>query len=261
VKSLLDKIILVTKGKDEAEKSLDLLNHEGAEIIYFPTIKIRPIIESSAIRNFILKFDEYEYIVFTSLNAVEVFIEIANECKLILSGKKIAVVGKATADKCLEHNIIVNLIPDEFSAKGLIDKFSKINLTGKNILIPGSSLSRDELSRELEELGAVVNFVPIYDVIPNDRTQLETEIEKINLWKPNIFIFTSPSSFENFCVIMNTDKAENFWDRTIICAIGTTTEKAIREKDLVVHIVPETFSLAGVAEAIIKYFQISATIA
>jgi uroporphyrinogen-III synthase len=261
MKSLLDKKILVTKEKAEAEKSLDLLIHEGAEIIYFPTIKIIPIGESESIKNFVSKFDTYDFIILTSANAVEVFVGIARENDLCLNKKKIAVAGKATAARCLEHNIIFNLVPDEFSAKGLIKKFSQINIAGRKILIPGSSLSHNELGQGLKELGADVTTVHIYDVVQNINDDLAAEIEQINLSKPDIFIFTSPSSFENFCSIMNIDNTTSFFDRSIICVIGTTTEKTIRQKDLAVHIVPNTFSLTGVAEAIIKYFRITATIA
>jgi uroporphyrinogen-III synthase len=60
---------------------------------------------------------------------------------------------------------------------------------------------------------------------------------------------------------MSVTDSDKYFGTSTICAIGTTTENAIREKGLAVHIVPETFSLQGISEAIIKYFQITANIA
>jgi uroporphyrinogen-III synthase len=261
MKTLADKIILVTKAKSDAEKSFEILQQEGAEIIYFPTIKIRPIWDSSAINEFIKEFSSYDYVILTSANAMEIFSQIATSNKLNFSRKKIAAVGKATADKCVEYNLVADLVPDEFSAKGLLNKFSHANIFGKKILIPGSSLSGDKLTKGLQELGAVVNFIPVYDADQNDKDSLADELEKINLRKPDVFVFTSPSSFINFCGINNISEPQDYFGGSTVCAIGTTTEKAIRDKSIVVNIVPETFSLVGVAEAIIKYFHITANIA
>ena len=109
----------------------------------------------------------------------------------------------------------------------------------------------------LSELGAQVFSVPIYDVVKNELSNLKTEHQKIQRKHPGIFIFTSPSSFSNFLKLMNVSDADKFFGKSVICAIGTTTEKAIDNYGLNVHIVPKTFSLSGVAEAILKYFQLT----
>lgn len=261
MRELLDKTILVTKAKDDTEQPLSLLTQARAKIIYFPTIKILPSIDSEGVMNAASSFDKFDYVVFTSTNAVEVFHEIIKKYNLDLSTKKVAAVGQSTEKKCKELNITVDFVPEEFSARGLIKKFSEIEIGGKHVLIPGSALSSDELSIGLTELGAAVNKVSTYDVVENSKEDLDDELEQINLHKPDIFIFTSPSSFDNFCRIISIGNPVDYFERSVICAIGSTTESAIRQKDLTVNIVPAVFSLNGVAEAIIKYFHITANIA
>ncbi len=261
MKELLNKTILVTKAEDEAERSLSLLSQAGAEIIYFPTIKIVPNIDSPEVKDIAYSFNKFDYIVFTSTNAIEVFQQIIKKFNLDLSTKKVAAVGKSTEKKCKELNVNVDLMPDEFSARGLIKIFSEIEIDEKQILIPGSVLSSDELSNGLTELGAVVKKVSTYDVKEYSKEYLAGKLEQINFQKPDVFIFTSPSSFDNFCKIININSITNYFERSVICTIGTTTENAIRQRGLTVNIVPEVFSLNGVSEAIIKYFHITAKIA
>lgn len=261
MKLLQGKTLLITKSKAEAEKSFHLLEENGAEIVYFPTIKVVPLSNSPELNEALNMYGRFDYLVFTSTNAVEVFSEIVKKRRLDLSKMKIAVVGKSTAEECENVGIHVDIIPEEFSAEGLLYKFAEFDITNKNIIIPGSSLTRGELNMGLSELGAQVFSVPIYDVVINDLNNLKTEHHKIQRKHPGVFIFTSPSSFGNFLKLMNISDADKFFGKSIICAIGTTTEKAIRDRGLVVHIVPSVFSLHGIVDSILTYFQTTVNIA
>lgn len=261
MKFLSDKTLLITKAKAEAEKVFGELSGDGMDIIYFPTIKIVPKTDSQDLAGALVMFDEFDYLIFTSPNAVEIFYNIALSRQLEFSKVKVAATGNSTAEKCRQYEINVDVVPGEFSAKGIINRFSSIDLTDKKIFIPGSSLSRDELANVLSGLGAQVITAPIYDTVLNDRDILFNEMEKLNHKKPGIFAFTSPSSFDNFLTIMDVKDHINYFSGSTICAIGLTTEEAIRLKGLTVHIVPQIFSLTGIAEAIKRYFLITANMA
>lgn len=261
MKSLQNKKILITKSLAESVNSLRLLKDLGAEIIFFPTIKIKPIYSSLDISDLISNPHQYEYIIFTSVNAVQVFSEMISEYKIDLSKTKIAVVGRTTAEVCRNYGFYIHLIPEEFNAKGLIKKFSEIGVNNKKILIPGSALSRDELKIGLTELGAEVIPLPIYDVVMNDLTELGNEYQSIITKKPDVFIFTSPSSFENYLKLLNIDNPEEYFTNTIICVIGPTTEFEIRSYGITVNVVPRVYTLEGICEAIVEFFKSTETIA
>ncbi|KAF0152431.1 MAG: Uroporphyrinogen-III synthase HemD [Ignavibacteria bacterium] len=255
------KVILVTKSKTYAEKHFCSLLAAGFEIVYFPTIQIKPQLDSEELRRGLENFNEFDWIIFTSTNAVEVFYEIAVRKNIKLKKIKIACVGSETAERCRQKNIRVNLVPYEFSAAGLVKEFAKVNLIDKKVFIPCSGLSRSELKLELAELGADVTSVPIYDAVVNDEINLISEIEIINKKKPDVFVFTSPSSFNNYLVLMNIESPAKYFEHNVVCSIGSTTEAAITANNVYVSIVPESFSLSGVKEAIKKYFSIEKNIA
>lgn len=253
--------VLVTKSEPEAKNSLIKLIKEGAELIFFPTIKIKPIYNPDDLTELINEPHQFDYIIFTSANAVEVFSKIVNEYKLDLSRTKIAVVGKATAEECRNYGFYIHLIPEEYSAKGLIKKFSETGINNKKILIPGSALSREDLRIGLTELGAEVVFIPIYDVVMNDIDELKYEYERIVAKKPDVFIFTSPSSFENYLKLLNIENAQTYFEKITMCAIGPTTEFEIKSCGVNVNVVPKVYSLEGVADALLEYFNLSKNLA
>lgn len=258
---MFNKTILVTKGKADAGKHFESLMNEGARIIYFPTIKIQHVLESLELTQSLDQFDKYDWTVFTSSNAVESFVAIARNRNLDLSRVKIAVVGSETAERCKEINLEVSLVPAEFSAAGLLKEFSKMNLLCKKIFIPCSSLSRRDLNIGLSELGAEVTSVPTYEVLENDLNSLSKELEQIQNKRPDIFVFTSPSSFRNYLSLLKVEDAESYFDNAVVCSIGKTTEAAINAYGINVNIVPEIFSLRGVEVAIKKYFNVTQNIA
>ena len=69
-KPLFGKRILVTRARAQASDFADLLEANGAEVIQFPTIKIHPI-EGVDIPS----PNAYDWVIFTSVNAVEIFYE------------------------------------------------------------------------------------------------------------------------------------------------------------------------------------------
>lgn len=258
---MFNKTILVTKGKANAGKYFESLMNEGAMLIYFPTIKIQHISDSIELNQSLEQFEKYDWIVFTSSNTVESFFAIAEQRNLDLTRIKVAAVGSETAECCTEHNLEVSLVPAEFSAAGLLKEFSKMNLLDKKIFIPCSSLSRKDLSVGLSELGAKVTSVPTYEVLENDLYSLSKEVEQIQSKRPDIFVFTSPSSFKNYLSLLKVEDACSYFNNAVVCSIGKTTEAAINAYGINVNIVPELFSLRGVEEAIKKYYSVIQNIA
>jgi len=255
VKSIKNTTILITKQKKSAEKYFFKLINEGAKIIFFPTIKVVPKNESPELTFAINHFSLYDYIIFSSSNAVKVFKEIIKNRSLDLTKIKIAAIGEKTSEECYSNGFKVDIIPEEYSSKGLIKTFSKHDLVGEKIFIPCSSLTNEDLKLGLTALGAGVDLVHVYDVHPNDLSELANEYEEITRTPPDLYVFTSPSSFNYFIGLMQIDDISDYFYKKIICAIGSTTEKAIISYGLNVQIVPNTFSLSGISESIIEYFN------
>lgn len=258
---LKNKKILITKSAEDCGAVFNNLISMGAEIIYFPTIKIVPTFNSLDLSGLISNSDHFDYIIFTSSNSVDVFSKLIDVYKPDLTRTKVAAVGETTAEACRSHGVYIHIIPEEYSSRGLLKRFSEIDLTDKRILIPGSSISNDELKNGLSSLGAAVVKLNIYDTVTNNNDDLHSEINFITTNKPDLFAFTSPSSYKGFIKILQLEDYQNYFEGKIICAIGTTTEEAIRKSGVIVNIVPNIFSLRGISEAISTYFSKSHNIA
>lgn len=258
MKALKDSIILVTKKSDEVKSSFEHLEKLCRKIIFLPTIKIVPTLNSNddqLIRN---RINEYDYLIFTSANAVKVFLDYYKNI-IDFDKVKVVAIGKSTAKKCKDYGINVEIIPDTFSANGLLNIFKEENIHEKNILIPGSAISRNELRDELQRFGANVDFIPIYDVQINH--DYKKELDEIKNNQPDIFAFTSPSSFHNFLKLMNIAEPSDYFFQKTICAIGNTTEEAITKYGLNVNVVPQNFSIEHLVDALIKFYELQKNIA
>src|SRR5512142_922492 len=66
------KRILITRPRAQAGDFAEKLSAAGFEPIFFPVIEIRPIENNVALERALSKLECYEWIVFTSVNAVDV---------------------------------------------------------------------------------------------------------------------------------------------------------------------------------------------
>ena len=122
-------------------------------------------------------------------------------------------------------------------------------------MYPRSSIGRKEIITQLELLGTEITTIDIYRTIaPSD---LELEEARLLLIKAvvDIFIFTSPSTFENFLILQNIEDPGNYFSKKIVAAIGPTTQKAIEKKNVKVSIIPQVHSIDGLVTAITDYFS------
>ena len=255
--SLKNKKIVVTKGGEQTGQSLSLLEKAGAEILYFPVLKIITLYNNPLMDVCLAKFSDYDYLIFTSVNSVESFEAYCQSVNFEPNyyNISVAVVGQKTKSKCGEAGIPVSITPKEYSAKGLLEAFSKYDIKGKKILIPCSAIARDELKTGLEKAGAVIDPVPVYDVVVPDKQDVKDEIDLINKNNYDVFIFTSPSALNNFISLLDISSETDFFKKKIIAAIGTTTAEALRNKNLAVNIIPDEFTLEGVSQKLIDYFN------
>lgn len=253
---LKGEFILLTRGFDQSPLEIKTLQDEGAEVLAFPTIKVGSIDDYTLFDSQIKKFKKFDYLIFTSANAVTKFNEriVEKNIELDFSTVRVVAVGEKTYDACNEYSIPTDIIPNEFSSHGIIDELSNYVLEEKNILIPGSSIMRTELKDGLEKLGASVTLVPIYNIETPSYEDVKEQLEILQNKKPTIFIFTSPSTFKSFVKILNLENPKKYFDGSLIAVIGNTTKGEIEKHGIEVDIVPEVYTVKGVVDEVIKYF-------
>lgn len=251
---LAGKKIVITRPRLQSKNFSQKLINLGAEIINFPTIEIIPT-GNSALDSALEKLDNYDWIIFTSVNGLEIFFKRFSEKKLNLKdfhSLKFAVIGSKTSETLNNYNIKADLIPDEFVGESLVSKFAEIDIMGKRFLIPGAALSREILPEKLVEYGAIVDNIAIYETVLPDSAGVEFIINRLFNENIDYITFTSSSTVNNFFEILQNYPLEKLVSQTKVVCIGPVTAKTVTEKLNIQPIIAEIYTVDGIIETIIN---------
>ena len=244
---LFGKRIVVTRTRSQSSKLSKILTSLGAKAIEFPTIEIQKPEGASPLRNSLSNIEKYNWIIFTSQNAINIFFE-----ELFKSGKdsralrdaKIAVIGRASGDELKQYGLVPDIIPEKFVAESLLEEFEKQNLSNQKILIPCSADARMTLKDGLTKMGADVDRIDIYSAAKPSYD--ETRLKSVK--DADLITFTSSSTAANFFSICpKTDAA--------IASIGPVTTDTIIKHGFKPAITAEEYTIEGLVEAIVKFYS------
>src|SRR6185436_16177253 len=115
--ALTGKTIVITRAASQSAELRNRLEDLGARVIECPTIQIVPPKSWKPVDDAIRRLRSYQWLLFTSANAVEQFMDRMGERRPSIP---IAVVGSATAAKLGEWGLEAALVPKEFRAEGLL---------------------------------------------------------------------------------------------------------------------------------------------
>lgn len=254
---LKGKTIVVTRTVEQSQESAAALTSLGAKVIIVPTLEIVPPSDWNKFDSVVAHPERIDFIIFTSVHSVQMF---SKRCKEIgasinYNRTKVVAVGNKTSSCCHKNNINVNIVPEKFSAEGVIETLSKYNLKNKVVFIPRSAVGRDELPLELKELGAIIKSVAVYNVSIPSGENIKQNLRRLDLSEIDLFVFTSPSTFENFLQIANIKNPFQYFSRYDVAAIGPTTKDAIESKKVKVKILPDEYTINGLIKKIIEFYS------
>ncbi|PIP77593.1 MAG: hypothetical protein COW85_08190, partial [Ignavibacteria bacterium CG22_combo_CG10-13_8_21_14_all_37_15] len=246
---------VLTRAEEQSQETFNFFKKKEANLISFPALEIVPI-DASAKLQTILEEKKIDYLVFQSANAIKYFLQLVKEKNFHIDYEniKVACVGKKTAAVCAENQIKVDLVPEDFSALGLLKLFAIEPLENKVVLLPRSAIGRDEFREGLKRFGATVKTVAVYDILMPAKESVAEEIEKIRTSKIDWYLFTSPSTYQNFLALMEITKPREFFGKSKIAAIGPTTKDAIERTRVRVDVVPKKFAVTHAVASIENYY-------
>lgn len=254
---LKNKTIVLTRTVEQSKESASALTRFGANVIVFPTLEIVPPFSWDDFDTVVSTPNKIDFIIFTSAHSAQMFNRRCEELNIDFDfkNKKIVAIGNKTASVCNRLNIPVNIIPEKFSADGVIEVLAKLDLKDQMIFIPRSAIGREELPRGLKDQGAIIKSVPVYNVSIPTKEHINNNLEKLNGSNPDLFIFTSPSTFENLLQILNIVNPAEYFREYDVAAIGPTTKTAIENRRVKVNIMPDEYTITGLIEKIIKHYN------
>ena len=256
-KPLFGKKILVTRPEEQAQGLGRMLSDLGARVHLFPTIKILPPKNWGEIDEAITGLSRYDWVLFTSVNGVKFFFERLRSAKKDarhLSGIQIGVIGPVTGDALHEAGLIPDLLPEKYSAEGIVEVLEKLPITGKRFLLPRPAVASDFLPKKITSLGATVDVVEAYQtVVPEyDDDRLGVFVQEGPV---DMITFTSPSTVDNLLYLLKGKPAEEGISGAKIACIGPITAQRAAEKGLEVTLVPDTYTIEGLLGAVVKFYK------
>ena len=243
---LTGKTVLTTRAASQSGELRSKLERLGARVIECPTIEIAPVDDWSSVDAALQQAARYNWLLFTSANAIEYFMKRVQAIGAKCSIPTIAI-GSATARRAREWGIEPEIVPKDFRAEGLLAALPE-NLYGTHILFPRAETARDLLPRELRRRGARVDIVVVYRTIrPAPGSVSIAEI--VASEKIDCIVFTSPSTIR-YLAESGGEPVLKLLSRVPVAVIGPVTRDAVHEFGLETPIMPEQATIDDLVAAI-----------
>lgn len=224
-KPLFGLNICVTRSREQASNLKKRLRELGSEVTEINSIKIEPTKENlNEVKD---KLSDYDHIILSSVNGVNIFFDYIMENKIDLRTikAKFSVVGKATRKALEKRGIQAFVMGREFVGEGLFKALEPNLKSEEKVLIPCSSGSREYLKDEIEKLGLSVDRVHTYNTVCGE-VKNKRAFEEVDF-----ILYTSPSTVNNMISLFGVDEIKGKYN----IAIGPQTFKALKENSIEAH--------------------------
>lgn len=249
--------IVVTRARAQASGLVESIRMAGGEAIEFPSIKIVRSADLSLLHEALSKLAQYGWIVFTSVNGVDIFFEEMSSQGIDireLRGIKICAIGPATASRLAERGLIVDLIPEEYRAEGILAALKDSLKPGEHILLPRAEGAREILPAGLREWGVTVDEVETYRAAAVESID-PVQKDKILSGEADYLTFTSSSTVSNFVKILGADRVKAMNSAVRIACIGPVTAATARDFGFEISLMPAKYTIDALLEVIIEDYR------
>jgi uroporphyrinogen III methyltransferase/synthase len=258
---LFGRRVLVTRQRDQAHELVTELEDAGAEAMLVPMIHIAAPDDFGPLDDACTRVAEFDWIVFTSANAVEAFLDrlLAGARDLrALRTAKICVVGQATADRLAKYGLKADLVPAEFRAEAVVPAISEeAPVSGLKVLLPRSDIGREVVADDLRKHGAEVTDVVAYRTLAAEAPREgEPDVYRMLLDRQiDVVTFASPSAVRNFVRLLGAEPAADLLRTTIVACIGPVTAEAAAQANIATQVMPTTYTVSALVKAIVEYLR------
>lgn len=164
---LKNKNIVITRPQPSATRLAKTCQEHGANAIIFPTIEIVPYDLDENLLNDLIELQQADKIIFTSANAVSQCVKLFKENTLsIPTQAQFFAVGQSTAQLLHQQwQCHVYSPMQSFSSETLLEHPFLQNVQNQTIVIVSGKGGREYLQETLQQRGAKVNKICLYERI------------------------------------------------------------------------------------------------
>lgn len=244
--------VLVTRASEQAGEIAARLEALGATVIEAPAIRLVEPPDWQPLDRALDRLSTYDWIVFTSQNAVPRMLARMKERGIpesALVPSRHAAIGEATAVVLHGRGLRVDLIADEYRAESVADALERGPLRGKRILIPRALVAREVLPERLQKAGAEVEVAPVYQTVADPEG---AAIARQALARGvDVVTFTSASTVRGFFEAIGDARSRlsGVW----LASIGPVTSDAIRAEGCEPEVEASPYTVPALVEALARH--------
>ncbi len=269
---LFGRRVVVTRARHQASGLVERLRAVGAEPVEVPTIEIvDPDDGGEALRAVAAHVREYDWVCFTSPNAVERFLACLHDARS-LGDVRVAAVGPGTAATLAAAGVVADLVPDRSLAEGLVEAFPDADadvdaelaapdpagdrravsgpISGpdagrrfRRVLLPQAASARPVLADGLAARGWTVEVVHPYRTVPATPSSDVLAVAA----KADAIAFTSASTVTAYLAAAGPAAVP-----PVVACIGPVTADTARAEGLTVTVTAAHHTLDGLVAALVE---------
>jgi uroporphyrinogen-III synthase len=277
---LAGKRVLITRAIEQTSDLLECLTARGAVPISLPLVSFAPPNDYAPLDAALNQLHTFDWIIFTSVNAVHSITARANEQQLVtlrardedarrtstqdaspkvltatrppIKTPKIAAVGPAT--KLAAENAGFSITYTAKTHLGVaLAKELREHLVGKSVFLPRSDQANPDLPAALRKIDAHVTEVVAYRTVPpadTDKSRVDHAIDH----EADAILFFSSSAVLNFADLVGRGRLAGLQDKIAVAAVGPVTARALRELSVHRIAIAADTTAAAVVNALEAYF-------
>jgi len=248
------KKIVITRPAERAQDSVKMVKSYGAIPIVTPTIELKDSKPEEMIK-FCNMINKLDWLIFTSPRAIKSLFKYCNLENA--SNLKVASIGPKTSEVLDKYGVKADLIPEVYTAEGLLEAFEKIEVKGKKIGLPRTMVARYTLPHGLQRRGAEVILADAYkSEMPDDKSGIYELIEDILNREIDIIMFTSPLTVKNLIKIAKDENKDEIIDilrkkEVLVAAIGPITKKVLDAYEIE-PVMPEVYTFKNMLDKLVE---------
>lgn len=254
---LAGRRILVTRAVHQAGKLSQGLRSLGAIPVEVPVLEIQPPTSFAALDAALTNLAAYNWLVFTSTNAVRALAQRAAALGISLHqfpGLKVAAIGQGTADAAQDVGFQITLVPESYVAESLVQPLAQ-HCAGQKLLLARAEIARDVIPDALRAAGAQVDIVDAYrNAMPASApAKLRAAIQQ----GIDAATFTSSSSVTHLAAAAAAAQIPWPFAGVPAVSIGPITSQTLRETIWPPAIEANPSDIPGLIAAVATLFAIS----
>lgn len=241
------KIIGITRPLERSQAAADIVQENGGIPLVVPTLELESF-ASDSLMDLCQRAGELDWIIFTSPASLESLFKYCENFKEKLNPTcHVAVIGPRTERVLNDYGILADVVPEDYTAEGLLEEFKEIDLDKKKVGVPRTFKARDVLPEGLKNMGATVYLAEAYkSTKPHDTSKVQLLVDEIIQGKVDAMTFTSPLTVTNLFE-MAGDKKEKLINsfkegKVLAAAIGPITQKPLEEMGIS-SIIPSKYTV------------------